>query len=76
VRGAPVYLLNGGGFEPRPVGPEDRARVAAQVRRSIAAMRERLKDPATNTAERASFAPSPGAACRSCNFRGVCSFAR
>jgi hypothetical protein len=76
VRGAPVYLLNGGGFEPRPVGPEDRARVAAAVRRSIATMRERLKDPATNAAERESFPPSPGVACRSCNFRGVCSFAR
>ncbi|HEX5138081.1 MAG TPA: PD-(D/E)XK nuclease family protein [Planctomycetota bacterium] len=76
VRGAPVYLLNGGGFEPRSVTPDDRARVADMVRRSIAAMRDRLKDPVTNAAERGAFAPSPGHACRSCNFRGVCAHAR
>lgn len=76
VRGAPVYLLNGGGFEPRPVTPEDRARVASMVRDSIAAMRGRLKDGTANEADRNGFAPSPGAACRSCNFRGVCPHAR
>lgn len=76
VRGAPVYLLNGGGFEPRPVTPEDRARVADMVRGSISAMRDRLKDPATNTAEQSGFPASPGHACRSCNFRGVCTHAR
>jgi len=76
VRGAPVYLLSGGAFEPRPVTPEDRERVAGMMRQSIAAMRERLKDPATNAADRADFAPTPGGACRSCNFRGVCTHAR
>ncbi|MCK6461522.1 MAG: PD-(D/E)XK nuclease family protein, partial [Planctomycetes bacterium] len=76
VRGAPVYLLNGGEFAPRAVTPDDRARVAEMVRRSIAAMRGRLKDPVTNAAERPSFEPAPGHACRSCNFRGVCAHAR
>lgn len=71
-----MYLLNGGGFEPRPVTPEDRARVASMVRDSIAAMRGRLKDGTANEADRNGFAPSPGAACRSCNFRGVCPHAR
>jgi hypothetical protein len=46
------------------------------VRESIAAMRGRLKEPTTNQADRASFAPQPGGACRSCNFRGVCPHAR
>jgi len=76
VRGAPVYLLRGGAFEPQAVTPEDRDRVAGTMRSSIAAMRERLKDPVTNAADRADFLPTPGAACRSCNFRGVCPDAR
>jgi hypothetical protein len=76
VRGAPVYLANGGEYDPRPVSAEDRARVAERVRRSIAAMRERLEDPATNAADRAAFPASPGHPCRSCNFRGVCPQAR
>ncbi len=76
VQGAPVYLLNGGGFEPRQVTPEDRARVAGMVRDSIAKMRGRLKEPTTNVADRSGFAPSPGHPCRSCNFRGVCPHAR
>ena len=76
VRGAPVYLLTGGAFEPRAVTPEDRARIADRTRASIAAMKERLVDPATNTAERKAFEATPGFACRYCNFRGVCPQAR
>jgi len=76
VCGAPVYLLDGGRFTPRPVTAEDRARVGEGVRRSIRRMQERLQDPATNTADRSDFTATPGPACRSCNFRGVCPDAR
>jgi hypothetical protein len=76
VRGAPVYLLNGGDFDPQPVALEDRDRVGGDVRSSIREMRERLVDPAANTARREDFEATPGHVCRSCNFRGACQHAR
>jgi len=76
VRGGPVYLLTGGAFDPQPAGAEDRERVGGRMRASIAAMRERLEDPARNLAREEAFDTTPGSACRSCNFRGVCPDAR
>jgi hypothetical protein len=76
VRGAPVYLLEGGDFRPERVMPEDRERVASFMRQSIADMKSRLDDPETNAASRDAFAATPGRACRSCNFRGVCADAQ
>jgi hypothetical protein len=77
VRGAPVYLLDGGGaFTPQAASAADRERVGDFMRGSIRAMRERLADAATNTARREDFEAVPGPACRSCNFRGVCPLAR
>jgi hypothetical protein len=76
VRGAPVYLLNGGDFDPQPVTPEDRDRIGDDVRSSIRRMRELLVDAATNTARREDFEATPGHVCRSCNFRGACQHAR
>ena len=72
VRGAPVYLLAGGDFTPKTVTAEDRDRVAAFMRTSIASMKARLDDPDKNDAREAKFEPTPGFACRSCNYRGVC----
>jgi hypothetical protein len=46
------------------------------MRTSIASMQERILDLATNTARVEDFAPTPGHACRGCNFRGVCAHAR
>jgi hypothetical protein len=77
VRGSPVYLGQGdGAFAPQSVSAADRERVGDLMRRSIRAMRERLADAATNTARVDDFEAVPGRACRSCNFRGVCPFAR
>jgi len=72
IRGAPVYLMNGGNFDSRPVGPEDVARVGDMMRQSIAEMKSRLDDEANNVAVKDKFAPTPGFVCRSCSFRGVC----
>jgi hypothetical protein len=76
VRGAPVYLLTGGDFDPATVTAEDRQRVASFMRESIAAMQSNLDDPAANAASESRFEPTPGFACRSCNYRGVCPDAR
>ena len=76
VRGAPVYLLTGGNFEPVPVTAADRDRVAGVMRDSIRDMRGRLSDAESNTAHREDFETRPGSACRFCNFRGVCPDAR
>lgn len=76
VKAAPVYLLNGGEFDPAHVTEKDRARVEEVMRSSIAAMRERLADPAGNVARKEDFEPTPGHGCRWCNFRGVCPHAR
>ena len=70
--GAPVYLLEGGDFDPQPAGPADRERVAELMRRSIREMRGRLADAQANVARREDFETKPGSACRFCNFRGVC----
>lgn len=72
VRGAPVYLLDGGRFEPQPVTAADMARVGARMRASIAEMRRRLADPERNDARRERFEPTPGAVCARCPFRAVC----
>jgi len=74
--GAPVYLLDGGEFDPQPATPADRERVAELMRRSIREMRGRLADPAANAARREDFETTPGSACRFCNFRGLCPDAR
>lgn len=76
VRGAPVYLLNGGDFKPRSVSVEDRARVGDMMRTSISAMKSRLHDATTNEARKQDFEASPGHVCRSCSFRAVCPHAR
>jgi hypothetical protein len=76
VRGAPVYLLEGGAFEPKAIHPPDLDRVGAMMRGSIAGMRKRLADPARNVAEREACEARPGAVCRKCPFRGVCPDAR
>jgi hypothetical protein len=76
VRASPVYLRNGGEFKPNPVTPEDRARVGDTMRSSINNMKERLADPATNTARKEDYEATPGRACLSCNFRGVCPHAQ
>ena len=76
VKGAPVYLLEGGEFDPKPVTAEDRGRVAEIMRESIAAMKDRLTDADKNEASEEKFEATPGYACRSCNFRGVCPDAR
>jgi hypothetical protein len=76
VKGAPVYLLEGGEFDPKPVTAEDRGRVAEIMRESIAAMKDRLTDADKNEASEEKFETTPGYACRSCNFRGVCPDAR
>jgi hypothetical protein len=72
VQGAPVYLLDGGTFEPEAVSAEDRDRVGSLMRDSIRSMRSRLADAESNTARKEDFEASPGRACRWCNFRGVC----
>ena len=76
VRGAPVYLQQGGDFEPVAVTAEDRDRVAGVMRDSIAEMRGRLADAETNTARKEDFEAKPAHLCRWCNFRGVCPHAR
>lgn len=76
VLAAPVYLMRGGGFEAGRVPETERERVRALVRDSIRAMRERLHDPARNEARKEAFAPVPGRACRTCNFRAACPEAR
>ncbi|MGH7163627.1 MAG: PD-(D/E)XK nuclease family protein [Planctomycetota bacterium] len=76
VRGAPVYLLEGGPFEPQRITPGDLDRVGALVRSSIEAMRSRLSDAAANVALREAYGARPGAVCRRCPFRGVCPDAR
>jgi len=76
VRGAPVYLLEGGAFEPQEITATDLDRVGSLVRSSIAEMRKRLEDPAGNVAPRGKFGPTPGPVCRKCPFRGVCPDAR
>ena len=76
VRGAPVYLLETGDFDPATAPPAERERVAELMRSSIASMRERLVDAASNVARRTDFETTPGSACRFCNFRGVCPDAR
>lgn len=76
VRGAPVYLLDGGDFAPVSITAEDVGRVGALMRGSIAGMVARLDDAAKNVAVRARFEAQPGAACRKCPFRGVCPDAR
>jgi hypothetical protein len=72
VSGAPVYLLEGGDFQPTKVTPEDRERVASFMRESIASMKARLDDADANVASKERFEATPGHACRSCNYRGVC----
>ncbi len=72
VRGSPVYLLTGGQVELRQVSAEDRERVSDVMRKSIAAMRERLADADSNTARQEDYEATPGFACRSCNFRSIC----
>jgi hypothetical protein len=72
VQGAPVYLLDGGDFEPEAVTAEDRERVGALMRASILAMRSRLADAESNAARKDDFEATPGHVCRWCNFRGVC----
>lgn len=76
VQAAPVYLLDGGDYDPPPVTAADRERVAGFMRESIAAMRERLADVEGNVALKENFEPTPGHLCRWCNFRGVCPHAR
>ncbi len=76
VKAAPVYLIDGGKYDPQRVTAEDRERVAETIRTSIAAMRERLADPDANTAHKENYEATPGHLCRWCNFRGVCPHAR
>ena len=76
VRAAPVYLLNGGDYDPQGVSQADRDRVEGIIRESIAAMRGRLDDPGQNAGRKDDFEPTPGHNCRWCNFRGVCPHAQ
>ncbi|MEM8882467.1 MAG: PD-(D/E)XK nuclease family protein [Planctomycetota bacterium] len=72
VEGAPVYLLTGGDFQPQHAAAADRDRVAKFMRESIATMKSSLDDPEKNEASEEKFPATPGFACRSCNYRGVC----
>ena len=72
VQGAPVYLLEGGDFQPLPAAAPDRERVATYMRTSIETMKKCLANPDKNEAKEPDFAPKPGNACRWCNFRSVC----
>ncbi|MHC4959761.1 MAG: PD-(D/E)XK nuclease family protein [Planctomycetota bacterium] len=76
VRAAPVYLLEGGTYDPQAVTEEDRERVRGMMRDSIGAMRERLADAEANVARKEDYEPLPGRACRFCNFRAVCPHAQ
>jgi len=76
VKGAPVYLLSGGAFEPVQVTAEDTARMGGLMRVSIAEMRRRLEDAERNVARREAFETRPGRVCSRCPFRGVCPDAR
>ncbi len=79
VQAAPIYLLEGGDFDPKPVTVSDRERVSDLIRSSIVGMKEVLSDAdgaAPNTASKEDCKPSPGRVCRSCNFRAVCPHAR
>ena len=76
VRGAPVYLMQGAGFDPQPVTVEDSERVSALMRESISRMRVRLHDAEANVARREDYEPYPGRVCRTCPFREACPEAR
>lgn len=68
-----VYLGTKPEIHDVTVGPADIAEVSASMRASIAAMRERLKDPAKNVARREDFPLTDDLEkCRVCTFRRLC----